>query len=98
MASLYVAFCDIGAMRNGSLITVAEGETVVSATLTTSASNTQSGASTKRFVRVASDAAHFIAIGANPDATTATGRFYIPANSPEYFRIEVGNKLAAVTA
>lgn len=98
MASLYVAFCDVGAIRYNQMVPVADGESVVSATLTTSASNTQSAASTKNFVRVVSDVAHWVSMGANPDATTTTARFYLPPNVVEYFQIENGNKLAAVTA
>jgi hypothetical protein len=98
MASLNVTFCKIGATVFGSVIPVADSETAVSSTLTTSASNTQSAACTLPFVRMVSDAAHWVAIGANPDATTTTGRFYLPPNQVEYMQIEIGNKVAGITA
>lgn len=98
MASFYVTFCKIGATQYGHLVPAADSESAVSATLTTSTSNTQSSAGTQPFVRVVSDAAHWVAFGSNPDATTTTGRFYLPANTVEYFQIEVGNKVAAITA
>lgn len=101
MASLHVAFCKVGAISYGGTIPVADSETVTSETVTTSASNAQSGAAPagKPFVRIATDStAHYVAFGANPDATTTTGRYYMPANSVEYFQVEIGNKVAAVTA
>lgn len=98
MASLHVAFVKVGAFVNGGSIPVSDGESCVSETVTTSASNAQSAAGTLPFVRVVSDVAHFIAIGSNPDATTATTRFYLPANTVEYFQIEIGNKVAGITA
>jgi hypothetical protein len=98
MASLNVTFCKIGATVHGHMIPVSDSETAVSETLTTSGSNTQSAASTLTFVRLVSDAAHWVAIGSNPDATTTTGRFYLPANTVEYFQIEIGNKVAGITA
>jgi hypothetical protein len=98
MASLNVTFCKIGATVFGHMIPVADSETAVSATVTTSGANAQSAAGTLPFVRLVSDAAHWISIGANPDATTTTGRFYLPPNTVEYFQIEVGNKVAGITA
>lgn len=98
MASLHVAFCDLGDRRFGGLLTVANGDSAVSSTLTTSASNSQSAASTKSYARVVGDAAHWIAFGSNPDATVTTGRYYLPSGVVEYFELDVGQKVAAVTA
>jgi hypothetical protein len=98
MASLHVAFCDVGTVRRGGLLHVADGDSAVSSTLTTSASNTQSAATTKSHVRVVGDAAHWIAFGANPDATVTTGRYYLPSGVVEYFELDATQKVAAVTA
>jgi hypothetical protein len=95
MASLHVAFCSHG-------LVAIEGESVVSEVVTTSASNAQSSASTagKPFVRIATDStAHYVAFGSNPNAQTGTtARYYMPANSVAIFQINVGNKVAAITA
>lgn len=100
MATVYVAFCDVGVTgKNGSgMLPMTDGERVVSSALTITTSNTQSAAATRNYVRVGTDTACFVAIGANPDATTTTARYWMPANSVEYFQIEKGNKVAAITA
>lgn len=98
MASLHVAFLDVGTTRYSGLLNIGDADTVVSETLTTSGVNTQSAASTKSHVRVVGDAAHWVATGSNPDATVTTGRIYLPSGVAEYFEIDKGNKLAAVTA
>lgn len=98
MASLHVAFCDVGTRRLGGLLHVADGDSAVSATLTTSGVNTQSAATTKSHVRVVGDAAHWIAFGSNPDATVTTSRYYLPSGVVEYFELDVNQKIAAVTA
>lgn len=98
MALVNIAFCEVGFMRWGGMLPITDGESVVSENITPSGSNQQSAAATKPHVRVATDTAVYVAIGANPDATTATGRYYMPANSVEYFQVEVGNKVATVTA
>lgn len=98
MATLHITSCKVGFHAFGISVPAADGETFVTEALTTSASNAQSAAVTHNFVRLVSDAAHYIAIGSNPDATTATARIYLPANVVEYFQIEKGNKVAAVTA
>lgn len=98
MASLHLAFCDVGTVRRGGLLHVADGDSAISATLTTSASNVQSAAATRSHVRVVGDAAHWIAFGANPDATVTTSRYYLPSGVVEYFELDAGQKIAAVTA
>ncbi len=102
MASLHVAFCNLGAVAYGGTVRVIDGESVTSEVITTSGTNAQSAASPagKPFVRIATDAAaHYVAFGSNPNAQTGTtARYYIPAATVEYFQLDVGNKVAAVTA
>ena len=76
MATVYVAFCDVGVTgKNGSRNAADDGwRAVVSSALTITTSNTQSAAATRNHVRVRTDTACFVAIGANPDATTTTAR------------------------
>jgi len=45
-------------------------------------------------LRVVADKACYIAIGANPSATT--GGHYLPANLPEYFACNGGDKVAGL--
>lgn len=97
MATLQYAFCDLGSLQNGCSVPVVNGSTVVSAAITLSASNQQSAAATKPFVRVITDTACYLAIGSNPDATVTTSRVYLAANVPESFAVGVGNKIAAAT-
>lgn len=76
-----------------------DGESVVSEVVTISGTNAQSSASTQPHVRIGTDAACYVAIGANPNAQTGTtARYWMPANSVEYFEIDIGNKVAAITA
>lgn len=100
MATLYVTFCDVGVSgKNGSgMLPMADGERGVSSSMTISGTNAQSGAATRNYVRIGTDAACYVCFGSNPDATVTTGRYWMPANSVEYFQIEKGNKVAAVTA
>ena len=97
MALTHIAFCQVGFTKNGCSVPAPDGETAVSEGITPSGSNQQSAAADKPMARVATDTAVYVAIGASPDATTATGRFFMPANTVEYFQIEIGNKVAVVT-
>lgn len=99
MASLHVTFCNVGATRFSGLLPITDGESAVSEVVTISGTNAQSSASTKTHVRVGTDAACYIAIGTNPNAESdTTARFWMPANSVEYFEIDLGNKVAGITA
>jgi hypothetical protein len=98
MALTQIAFCQVGFLRYGAALPITDGESAVSQTLTPSGSNQQSAASATPFVRVATDTAIYVAIGTAPDATVSTARFWLPANSVEYFQIEIGNKVAIVTS
>lgn len=98
MALTQITFCLVGAVVYSGLLPAADGESAVSEDITPSGTNQQSAAATKGYARVATDTTVYVALGANPDATVSTGRFLLPANSVEYFQIEVGNKVAVVTA
>lgn len=97
MATRYYAFCDLGHLQNGCSLPLVKGDSVVSGSITLSASNQQTAAATKPYARVVTDTACFLAVGSSPDATTATARIYLPANAPEYVSVGVGNKIAAAT-
>lgn len=97
MATLQYAFCNLGSTQNGCSVQVLDGNTIVSAVISLTASSQQSAAATKPFVRVITDTACYVAVGSNPDGTTTTGRIYLPANAPEYLYVGIGNKIAANT-
>ena len=77
---------------------IIDGSSVVSESITESGSNQQSGAATKQFVTVCATASIWVAIGSNPDATTATTRTLLPANTARTYGIAMGHKVAVVTA
>jgi hypothetical protein len=74
-----------------------KGGSIVSESIAESGTNQQSGAATKPFVTVCATAAVYVAIGADPVATTATTRTLQPANVPRTYGIDVGHKVAVVT-
>lgn len=92
-----LTFCNVGFLRFGASVPAMDGESMISQSITASASNQQSSAGTLPIVRVATDAAIYVAIGTSPDATVTTGRLWMPASSVEYFQIEIGNKVAVIT-
>lgn len=51
---------------------------------------------TTRLVRLCASGACYIKFGANPTATSSD--MYLPANSPEYFVADGGEKIAALQA
>ena len=90
MATLYVSW--IGGVSEG----VAFGP-VKSETVTTSGTSAKSGANPAcKIVRLHSDAAHYVAVGDEPTATSANG-VYVPANIPFDLAITNGKKIAAIT-
>lgn len=97
MALTQITFCKVGFLVFGAALPMTDGESAVTESVTPSGSNQQSSASTRPHVRIATDTAVYVAIGASPDATVTTARFWMPANSVEYFQIEVGNKVAIAT-
>jgi hypothetical protein len=95
-----VAFVQVGLVQNNCPVPIIKGTSgIVSETITSSASNQQSAASSgKSVARVATDTAIYVAVGSAPDATTATARVYMPANSVEYIQLSEGHKVAVVNA
>ena len=64
--------------------------------LTVTGSSAQTAALTAVLVRLVSTVACHVAVGVNPTATTSN--MYLPANAPEYFLIDSGQKIAAIKA
>lgn len=98
------AFCQVGVGYGSTNIPVPIASSVTSENITSSASNQQTTATAPTGIaevmcRVATDTSVYVTFGANPNALTGTGaRFYMPANSVEYFRVNPGNKAAVVNA
>lgn len=92
MASLYISY--FGSVQHG-----VAADPVKSEVVTTSGTSAQSGVIPGGIVAVLrSDAAHYVAIGADPTAAEGAGSFYAPANADFAVRVMQGQKLAAVTA
>jgi hypothetical protein len=91
----YIAFHDANYANGYGVI---DGASAVSSSISETASNQQSATGTRPFVTVTATAAIFVAIGANPDATTATNRIYQPANASRTYGIASGHRVAVVTA
>lgn len=95
MATLYISeYAGIGFGNNQNLPVeppLAEQTVSVSGT---SAQSSAFNAST-RFIRVHTDAICSILIGSNPTATTAKKR--MAADQTEYFAVNGGDKIAAIT-
>ncbi len=98
MAITQVTFCSVGASQYGGVLPAADGESPSSQDIVPSGTNQQSAAATKSYARVATDTQVYVCLGANPDATVSTARFLMLAGTVEYFQIEIGNKVAVVTA
>lgn len=70
---------------------IAEQAVTFSTSTASSAFNTQT-----RLVRILADANCHVEVGSAPTATTSN--MYLPAGVPEYFTVQPGDKIAAVTA
>ena len=91
MATLRI--CELTGLANGPLAEMPPAvEQVV--TFTTS---TQSTAVTTRYVRLVASADCVVAFGSNPTAVAATGAAFLTAGNAEYFGVQIGHKIAAVT-
>lgn len=95
MAILYISeYSRLGGDADGHIVAVgfepATEQTPV--TFTTSTASAAFGADTK-FIRVQADAGCFIAFGAAPTATTSSKP--LTADTPEYFGVIGGQKVAA---
>jgi hypothetical protein len=96
MAILYIAeFANIG-RDQGQGVQVATLAPLAEQTVSIGGSSTQSVSfgAYKNFVRLCSDSVCSIAVGANPNASGVNLR--LPANTPEYFQVTPGQKLACI--
>ena len=96
MSKINIAqFNEVSATSRGSLL-CAETPQVKSEDFTTSGSSAQSTAfdSQTRFIRVISDVNVRISIGGNPTALATD--IAIRADSPEYFGVSAGSKIAFI--
>lgn len=89
-----------GGFSNGTGTLQAAKDLIVTEELAITGSNAQSAVAPAgvSIVRVLADVDAFVAIGTNPNATTATARVKVKAGMPEYFGIEVSQKVAGATA
>jgi hypothetical protein len=96
MAILYISeFANIG-RDQGEGVQVATLAPLAEQTISIAGSSTQSvafGVYTN-FVRLCCDAVCSVAVGANPTASGINLR--LPANTPEYFQVTPGQKLACI--
>lgn len=65
-------------------------------TFTTTAGVSAAFGAKTHFIRVVCDGAGYLAFGATPTAVTLTGT-PVQANTPEFFGVEPGQKISAVT-
>lgn len=90
MSTLYVSWG--GGVSNNCLLNPSKTETI-----DTSATSAQSGTNPNAaVVQLFSDAAHYVAVGASPTATTSNGT-YVPANQLYYLSLAPGHRIAART-
>jgi hypothetical protein len=82
--------------ESGALVPVGNEPALAVQALTLGGESSQSQAfsAKTRFVRVLAEADCSVAFGANPTATTAKAK--IPANVPEYFGVQPGQKMALI--
>ena len=98
MATLYITeFSSGGPDSRGVQLQVGKLPAITSQAVTISGTSAQSAAlnANTRFVRVLSDTACYLVAGDNPTATSSNMR--ILADTPEYFAVTGGQKLAAIT-
>lgn len=97
-----ISFVAVGANADQTKFPAAIASTLATAAnITPSGSNQQSSVScpstgAPMACRVATDAAIYVAFGANPDATSGN-RVWMPANSVEYFMVSGGDKAAVIS-
>ena len=103
MALTHFVFSAVGEQSSGGLVPAMIGDTIQSEGIAPTGSNQQTTGiapllGRKVGLRVATDTAVYVAVGENPNATTAAARVYIPANTVEYIMCNAGDKAAVVTA
>lgn len=98
MATLYISeYTAASFFLSGKELQVTQEPPTAEQTVSISGTSAQSsafGAST-RIIRVHTDAICSILVGSNPTATTAKKR--LPADWTEYFAVQPGDKIAAIT-
>lgn len=86
------------AVENMMLAGYVGGATVETETPSgTNAATTLAAHASQNVCRVATDTAVYVSFGEAPNAGTDGVRFYLPANSVEYFRVKSGDKGAVIT-
>jgi hypothetical protein len=96
MSTLYISeFKSLGSIGTHN-VNAAPMPPLVEQTVAIGAGSLQSNAfgANTQVIRVCADSVCSIEIGANPTATATTAR--IPANVPEYFAVQPGQKLAVI--
>ena len=95
MTVLYIAEFAEPKLRNGNAFPVADQPPLAEQKLTFTTSTQSSAFNAKtQLIRVHAPSICSIKIGSNPTATTDTAR--MAAGSTEYFRVNPGDKLAAI--
>jgi len=96
MATLHVETYQRLAQEGGGLHSPIPDDPLDEDQVTIQGSSTSSSAVDKsaKFVCLTGDAACHIAIGASPTATTS--KRYLPANTPRFYRIRGGEKVACI--
>jgi len=91
------------ASGGAGVIPVMRSDGAVSQTITASGSNQQTSVTAPLVGQtptcfIISDVAVYVALGANPDATVTTSRFFFPAGVGYGIACKAGDKAAVVTA
>jgi len=103
MALTHFTFGAVGDASGGENNTFMLADGITSEGIVPSGSNQQTTAvapaiGKRPYCRVATDTAVYVTFGTAPDATNAAARFFMPANSIDYFVVTAGHEAAVVTA
>lgn len=92
-------YSGVGESLTGIKIQAGKEPAVTTQNVSYTTTSTQSSAfnASTRVVRIVADAASRVLFGSNPTAT-AGGTTLIPANTPEYFSVNAGDKVAVIEA
>lgn len=95
MATLYISeFNKSGKSLEGAQIDAATLPAIVHQTVAVGGASVQSAAFAGSYVRLVSDTACYVSVGTNPTASASTMRLL--ADSPEYFAVTPGHKIAVI--
>lgn len=103
MALTHFAFGVLARGPGGEDLDALRFESIVSQGLVPSASNQQTTATApttgggRTYCQVATDTAVYVAFGADPNATTAARRIFLPANTVRLVQVSAGDEGAVVT-